>query len=63
MEKHLSEEGNLLQVVWRAMQEEFIRQYKNLEDLIQQCYPGAMVTLEFTIQDILQFFSDIARSH
>lgn len=63
VEKHLSEEGNLLQVVWRAMQEEFIQQYKTLEDLIQQCYPGAMITLEFTINDILTFFSDIARSH
>lgn len=63
VEKHLSEEENLLQVVWRAMQEEFIRQYKNLEDLIQQCYPGSMITLEFTINDILTFFSDIARSH
>ncbi|KAL1488467.1 hypothetical protein ABEB36_014938 [Hypothenemus hampei] len=63
VEKHLSEEGNLLQVVWRAMQEEFIRQYKMLEELIQQCYPGSMVTLEFTIEDILQYFSEIARSH
>ncbi|KAJ8968991.1 hypothetical protein NQ317_014494 [Molorchus minor] len=63
VEKHLSEEGNLLQVVWRAMQEEFIKQYKMLEDLIQQCYPGSMVSLEFTIEDILHFFSDIARSH
>ncbi|XP_969314.1 exocyst complex component 1 [Tribolium castaneum] len=63
VEKHLSEEGNLLQVVWRAMQEEFIRQYKMLEDLIQQCYPGSMISLEFTIEDILHFFSDIARSH
>ncbi|XP_018331372.1 exocyst complex component 1 [Agrilus planipennis] len=62
VEKHLSEEG-LVQVVWRAMQEEFIRQYKMLEDLIQQCYPGSMIALEFTIDDILNFFSDIARSH
>ncbi|KAH1022777.1 hypothetical protein HUJ04_012122 [Dendroctonus ponderosae] len=63
VEKHLSEEGNLLQVVWRAMQEEFIRQYKMLEELIQQCYPGSMVSLEFSIEDILQYFSEIARSH
>ncbi|KAK5650695.1 hypothetical protein RI129_001724 [Pyrocoelia pectoralis] len=63
VEKHLSEEGNLLQVVWRAMQEEFIRQYKMLEELIQQCYPGSLITLEFTITDILNFFSEIARSH
>lgn len=63
VEKHLSDDSNLLQVVWRAMQEEFIQQYKTLEDLIQQCYPGSMITLEFTINDILNFFSDIARSH
>lgn len=63
VEKHLSEEGNLLQVVWRAMQEEFIRQYKMLEELIQQCYPGSMITIEFAIDDILQYFSEIARSH
>lgn len=63
VEKHLSEEGNLLQVVWRAMQEEFIQQYKTLEELIQQCYPGSMINLEFSIDDILNFFSDIAQSH
>uniref|UniRef100_A0A0P4W1N6 Exocyst complex component Sec3 PIP2-binding N-terminal domain-containing protein n=1 Tax=Scylla olivacea TaxID=85551 RepID=A0A0P4W1N6_SCYOL len=63
VEKHLSEEGNLLQVVWRAMQEEFIRQYKYIDDLIHRCYPGAMISLEFSIDDILNYFSDIAQSH
>ncbi|XP_065352705.1 exocyst complex component 1 isoform X1 [Cloeon dipterum] len=63
VEKHLCEEENLLQVVWRAMQEVFIQQYRNVEDLIQRCYPNAMITLEFTIQDILVFFSEIAQSH
>ncbi|XP_037075507.1 exocyst complex component 1-like [Pollicipes pollicipes] len=63
VEKHLCEEENLLQVVWRAMQEEFITQYKSIEEMIQRCYPGAMITLEFTIDDLLRFFSEIARSH
>ena len=45
------------------MQEEFIRQYKSLEDMIQRCYPGSLITLEFTMGDILEYFSDIARSH
>lgn len=63
VEKHLSEEGNLLQVVWRAMQEEFIRQYKLIEDLMHRCYPGAMVNLEFSIEEILSYFTDIAMSH
>ena len=63
VERHLSEEEGLTQVVWRAMQEEFISQYKNVEDLIRRCYPGAQITLEFTIDEVLQYFSDIARSH
>ncbi|XP_069358063.1 exocyst complex component 1 isoform X1 [Maniola hyperantus] len=33
VEKHLSEEGGLLQVVWRAMQEEFIAQHVALQVL------------------------------
>lgn len=45
------------------MQEEFIRQYKSLEDMIHRCYPGAQITLEFTMKDILDYFSEIARSH
>ncbi|CAL7945780.1 unnamed protein product [Xylocopa violacea] len=63
VEKHLCEEENLLQVVWREMQGEFIAQYICIEELIQRCYPDSMVMLEFTIQDILDFFSEIARSH
>ncbi|XP_011497897.1 PREDICTED: exocyst complex component 1 [Ceratosolen solmsi marchali] len=63
VEKHLCEEENLLQVVWREMQGEFIAQYINIEELIQRCYPDSNVTLEFTIQNILEFFSEIALSH
>ncbi|XP_064489589.1 exocyst complex component 1-like [Ornithodoros turicata] len=63
VEKHLCEEENLLQVVWHSMQDEFIRQYKYIESLVQRCYPGSMIMLEFSINDILAFFSDIARSH
>lgn len=63
VEKHLCEEENLLQVVWRAMQEEFIAQYNYLEERIQRCYAGSMITLDFTIDEILNFFSEIAQSH
>lgn len=45
------------------MQEEFIVQYKSIESLISRCYPGAKMALEFTIDDILLFFSEIAQSH
>uniref|UniRef100_A0A8D0BYA8 Exocyst complex component 1 n=1 Tax=Salvator merianae TaxID=96440 RepID=A0A8D0BYA8_SALMN len=63
VDKHLCEEENLLQVVWHSMQDEFIRQYKHFEGLIARCYPGSGITMEFTIQDILDYFSSIAQSH
>ncbi|KAM5193660.1 exocyst complex component 1 isoform 2-T2 [Mantella aurantiaca] len=63
VDKHLCEEENLLQVVWHIMQDEFIRQYKHFEGLIEKCYTGAGITMEFTIQDILEYFSSIAQSH
>ncbi|KAM9330411.1 exocyst complex component 1 [Gastrophryne carolinensis] len=63
MDKHLCEEENLLQVVWHTMQDEFIRQYKHFEGLIEKCYTGVGITMEFTIQDILDYFSSIAQSH
>ncbi|XP_033220438.1 exocyst complex component 1 [Belonocnema kinseyi] len=63
VEKHLCEEENLLQVVWREMQSEFIAQYTYIEGRIHRCYPDSMVTLEFSVQDILDFFSEIAQSH
>ncbi|XP_050677855.1 exocyst complex component 1 [Leptidea sinapis] len=63
VEKHLSSEGGLLQVVWRAMQEEFIAQHVALQARIAACYPGAGLVLPLSTQDILDAFSDIAREH
>ncbi|XP_056337087.1 exocyst complex component 1 isoform X3 [Danio aesculapii] len=63
VDKHLCEEESLLQVVWHSMQDEFIRQYKHFEGLINRCYPGSGITMEFTIQDMLEYFSSIAQSH
>ncbi|XP_074649870.1 exocyst complex component 1-like [Tubulanus polymorphus] len=60
VEKHLCDEENLFQVVWLNMQDEFIKQYKYFETLIQQCYPGSGISLEFNVNDILQYFSEIA---
>lgn len=61
VDKHFSEEEGLLQVVWRGIQEEFIQQHEKMEDLIQKCYPDARVHLEFTIQDLLNMMSELAR--
>ncbi|KAI0228545.1 hypothetical protein L0F63_005785 [Massospora cicadina] len=61
--KHFSEEGGLMQVVWREIQDEFISQHSKITKLIQICYPDTNVELEFTIDDLLAFFSRIAKSH
>ncbi|XP_048832225.1 exocyst complex component 1 isoform X2 [Brienomyrus brachyistius] len=63
VDKHLCEDENLLQVVWHSMQDEFICQYKHFQGLIDRCYPGSGITMDFTIQDILEYFSSIAQSH
>ena len=52
-----------LQVVWVSMQNEFIKQYKHYEELINKCYPDSNIMLEFTIDDVLQFFTNIAQTH
>lgn len=44
------------------MQEEFLKQYKHFEELIEKCYPDSDIKLEFTINDVLQYFTDIALS-
>ncbi|XP_035825446.1 exocyst complex component 1 isoform X2 [Aplysia californica] len=63
VEKQLCEEENLIQVVWHEMQDVFIQQYKYYDELMRRCYPDSNITLEFTMQNVLQFFSDIAQAH
>jgi hypothetical protein len=45
------------------MQEEFLNQYKAIEDLIHRCYPDSKIQLEFSVEDVLKFFSEIAMKH
>ncbi|XP_064884117.1 exocyst complex component 1 isoform X1 [Columba livia] len=61
--KYLSPEENLLPVVWHAMEQEFIRQYQEFEDLIQRCYMGSGIAMEFTMEDLLSYFNSITLSN
>jgi len=64
IEKHAYEpESNLIQVIWHAMQEEFLSQYKAIQGMIERCYPSTNLSLTFTIDDVLQVFSNIAQLH
>lgn len=62
VEKHLSKEGNLFQVVWRSIQAQFLEQCQVFNVLINECYPDSGLALEFTIEDLISYFTDIARS-
>ncbi|XP_010128252.1 PREDICTED: exocyst complex component 1-like [Chlamydotis macqueenii] len=61
--KYLSPEENLLPVVWHAMEHEFLHQYQEFEDLIQRCYAGSGITMDFTMEDLLSYFNSITRSN
>ncbi|KAI6221221.1 Exocyst complex component 1 [Aphelenchoides besseyi] len=63
VEKHLSSDSQLLQVVWRDMQEEFLKQLKHYQTLIVRCYPNSRMNLELSIEDVLGYFSEIAQQH
>ncbi|KAH7724485.1 putative exocyst complex component Sec3 [Aphelenchoides avenae] len=63
VEKHLVAQSPLLQVVWRDMQDEFLKQLKHYQQLIGRCYPTSRIDLEVSVQDVLQFFSEIAQQH
>lgn len=58
IEKEVSEE--VQRVVWGGMQESFMEQFKRFEELIEKCYPGSNITLEFTIRDLVEYFTTIS---
>ncbi|CAI5454116.1 unnamed protein product [Caenorhabditis angaria] len=63
IEKNLIDNSSLLQVVWRDMQEQFIKQLLEYNKLIAMCYPGSKIELEVSTDNVLQFFSEIAQQH
>ncbi|KAM6252123.1 exocyst complex component 1-like isoform 3-T3 [Spheniscus humboldti] len=60
--KDLSPEENLLPVVWHTMEQEFIHQYQEFEDLIQRCYAGSGIAMDFTMEELLSYFNSITLS-
>ncbi|NWW77598.1 EXOC1 protein, partial [Climacteris rufus] len=61
--KDLSPEENLLPVVWKAMEQEFLWQYQEFEELIQRCYAGSGIAMDFTMEDLLSYFNSITVSN
>ncbi|CAG8618334.1 12709_t:CDS:2 [Gigaspora rosea] len=63
VDKHFTEEEGLLQVVWRSIEEEVIRCHERFTSIINKSYPDSNISLEFSIDDLLNYFSELARSH
>jgi len=62
IEKYVTEAG-LIQVLWHNLQEAFVRQFERYEELVKLCYPNSNVHLSVSINEILEFFSNIAQSN
>uniref|UniRef100_A0A0R3WLR7 Sec3_C domain-containing protein n=1 Tax=Hydatigena taeniaeformis TaxID=6205 RepID=A0A0R3WLR7_HYDTA len=60
VERNLSEEANLFPVVWRSIQSEVTKQCMFYEELIKKCYFDSGLALDFTIDDLQKYFSEIA---
>ncbi|XP_023667304.2 exocyst complex component 1-like [Paramormyrops kingsleyae] len=61
LSRELADSPRLLQEVWSAMKTAFLEKYREAESLINKCYPGAGISLDFTEQDLLEYFSTISR--
>lgn len=44
------------------MEQELIHQYQEFEELIQRCYMGSGIAMDFTVEDLLSYFSSITLS-
>ncbi|KAI9327547.1 exocyst complex component Sec3-domain-containing protein [Obelidium mucronatum] len=58
-----SHSGSLLQVVWRGIQEACAKNLKRYEELIALCYSDTGLKVEFTMDDLLGYFSELAQNH
>ncbi|TPX59726.1 hypothetical protein PhCBS80983_g02258 [Powellomyces hirtus] len=63
VEKHYTDEEGLLQVIWRGIQDEFSKRVRRYGELIAICYPETSTRLEFTMEELLGYFSELARAH
>ncbi|CAG8434427.1 1984_t:CDS:10 [Ambispora gerdemannii] len=59
VDRHFTQEEGLLQVVWRSIQTTLINNHKHFTSIINKCYPDTNISLEFTTEDLLSYFSEI----
>ncbi|CAF0788718.1 unnamed protein product [Didymodactylos carnosus] len=63
VEKHLSENSSLMQAIWHDIQSLVLEEHERMTKLIAQCYPNSNIQLDFTVDNLLSFFAEIAHSN
>lgn len=59
--KHFGETGlSMVQAVWRAIQDEFAKEFVKYEECVGKAYVGTDVKLYFTVADAMACFGEIA---
>lgn len=61
VQKHFSEDKALQQVVWRSLQDEFLKDSSVFAEWIQKVYPGTDVQLGYSVADAMACFGEIAK--
>lgn len=61
VEKHFVDDKALQQVVWRVVQDEFLKNSIEFSNSIQKVYPGTDVQLAYSVADAMACFSEAAR--
>jgi len=62
IEKHLSENSSLMQAIWHDIQTLVLEEHQRMTKLIQLCYPNSNIHLEFTVENLLAFFTETAHT-
>lgn len=67
VEKHFTSEdvvaGQLLQVVWRGIQEDVVKHLQRFQETIDLCFPGSVIKLECSIEETLLIFTELTKGH
>ncbi|CAG8470772.1 4105_t:CDS:10 [Ambispora leptoticha] len=63
VDRHFTQEEGLLQVVWLSIQTTLLDYHKQFTARINKCYPDTNISLEFTTEDLTNYFSELARNH
>ncbi|CAF0927129.1 unnamed protein product [Adineta steineri] len=60
IEKHLSDNTGLIQAIWHDIQSLVLDEHQRMTKLIELCYPNSNIHLEFTVENLLAFFTETA---